>query len=158
MDNSTVPFKGPEHIINLLMELRLAGSALNARVDAMAFPLAFMEQMPIPAWIKLLDEKTGELRMIRVNKAWEVQVGLRLIDCIGRPDRQIGPVGSDQQDVAEWEKNDQLVLSTGQLVQAEETSHFRDGSTQIWKVHKWPLTIDGEVMGVCGFAEEVRDA
>ncbi|HET9240030.1 MAG TPA: ATP-binding protein [Oligoflexus sp.] len=53
-------------------------------------------------------------------------------------------------------KNDLAVISSGQMVEAEETVMHRDGSEHIYLTYKYPLLKkDGEVLEVCAISTDI---
>jgi len=129
-------------VMNLLLETVLAvtGKAEGA-ADSNVF-LRFFDTLPIPAWLKILDDD-GNLVMRWVNAAYEAEVGILPEKYIGRDDLAVW----DAETAAGFAAND-LKAITEKLV-VETAEHARD---KVWRGYKWPLVEGDDVVGVFGIA------
>lgn len=92
-----------------------------------------------PTWLKSADQK----RMLYINPAYTAEFGVPYEEYIGRPDDFVWANGSL------YSSNDQLVLDSGQEMEFEEAVYI-SGRYVLYRIKKWPVTLDGVVLGIAG--------
>lgn len=127
--------------------LRASQTKKSARVSE-ATLLAFFELTPFPAWIKAV-RTDGSLHMIRVNKAYEKEVGITAEEYENQTDFDV----QSESSAAEFNANDWEAIRRGEVLYVvEHDTHQTTGHVREWCVWKWPVKYDDTVIAVCGIA------
>jgi len=109
---------------------------------------AFMRHSPAVTFIK---DATG--RHVYVNPTFERRFQLSLDDIRGKTNEELMPAAV----AAELNENDQRVLSTGAVLEQEETVPTPDGQSKHWLVLKFPLKGAKEEPLLGGVAIDITD-
>lgn len=137
-----------------LTETQIQISRLQDKVDEQfnekLVLLSYFDYMPGPAWIKNKKSK-----MLYINREYSKQWGVSQLKYKGSFDHDIWP-----QEVAEkFVKHDKMVLKRGgPIVVVEEVPEHAflavgpDNPLVKWLIWKFPVVLDGEVIGVGGIA------
>jgi PAS domain S-box-containing protein len=116
------------------------------KTEALLTPL--LEVAPTP--IHVVD---GQHRFVLVNRAWAAGVGLERASVVGR---RIGELFGTE-DAAEYERNNEKVLSTGEPVRAEETAHLETG-VRIYDSVKFAIRDEtGRPTAVAGISVDISE-
>lgn len=127
--------------------LRASQTKKSARVSESTL-LSFFELTPFPAWIKAV-RKDGTLCMIRVNRAYEKEVGITSDEYEAQFDAAVHSPAS----TAEFNANDLEAIKRGEVLYVKEHDTDRvSGQPREWCVWKWPVSYEDTVIAVCGIA------
>jgi PAS domain S-box-containing protein len=107
---------------------------------------AILDHSPVSIWLKDLDG-----RYLKVNRQFEMNVGLSEKEILGKTDRQIFPA----ERAAQFHQIDQTLLQTRQAYEFEDVSSRSDGiHTEI--VFKFLVTTpQGKPYALCGIARDI---
>lgn len=104
----------------------------------------FIDEMPLPAWIKAASED-GRFHILTVNKKYTEEYG------ITREEYQV------REDIDLWDEHTSKSFYTAdEKVRSENRNYFsieafnlngRNFNVLVWK---WPIHLDGKVVAVCG--------
>ena len=111
-----------------LAKLRLLAEALRESEERIR---AFVDHAPTIAWMK--DEHG---RHVYLNKACENRFGVRPEDWSGKTDFELWP----QEVAEEFRRNDQAVLTSGQVLEVMEETLGVDGNCYYWWNYRFPFT------------------
>ena len=100
---------------------------------------SLLDTRSTPTWLKSADQK----KMMFINPAYTAEFGISYEDYMGRSDEEVW--GYDQL----YSDNDQLVLDSCQEMEFEEWVNVK-GSDVLYKVRKWPVILEGVVLGIAG--------
>lgn len=100
---------------------------------------SLLDTRSTPTWLKSADQK----KMLFVNPAYTKEFSVTYEDYVGLRDKDVWEFGQLYSD------NDQLVLDSCQEMEFEETVVIK-GESVIYKVRKWPVILDGVVLGIAG--------
>lgn len=122
------------------MELRLAVAPffLDSRASEL---ISFISCCPYPAWIKDYDT-----RMIYVNPAYETEYKVTVEEYNTKLDFEMWHNDSSK----EYGINDKAVMESHEHVELQETYVDIHGGEHILNVVKWPLSREGDIIGVAG--------
>lgn len=119
------------------MEARERGRSLGE--DALA---AFVQSVPLPAWVK---DKNG--MMLYINEHYTRAYGVSPQDYIGRTDAEVW----GRETAERFRANDLAVMESGLPYYAVEPVHnVVTGRQQFLDVLKFPLLLDGSLLGIAG--------
>ncbi len=104
---------------------------------------ALISCCPYPMWFKDTD-----LRMVYLNKAYELEFGISVVQYASRLDHEIWPKFVAD----EYAHNDRLVVSTQQPISVVERYVSKIGEEFEISVVKWPLFVQDTILGVAGMA------
>ena len=140
----------------LIDSLKQARTHADAEVNQLGFLGAFFQDMPFPAYIKVI-QVNGDHRMVRVNSAFERVMGVSASEYFARTDAEaISPLFSEYSLSTDME-----CIRTGLPVESNPIFfNPHTGQQQSWSGMKWPIYKDGRVVGVCGISTlvEAHDA
>lgn len=111
---------------------------------------SYIDSLPAPAWIKRA-RPNGEFEMYLINKSYSHKYGISKTIYEGRSDREIGLYPENQ--LSNWEKNDQLVYSTGGSIRTTEML-MDNGVKKEVSVWKFAIELPGGDQGVGGLVVE----
>lgn len=114
-----------------------------AKLDSAEYMVAFIESMPLPAWIKDIG---GTMRFL--NDAYEKVYGIDKTDYIGKDDSDVWP-----KDIAEdFRRLDERVLLGESIEYSVEKVVNRAGFRDYDHIHviKFPLYAGPNVVGIAG--------
>lgn len=100
---------------------------------------SLLDTRSTPTWLKSADQK----RMMFINPAYTREFGVSYDEYLGRSDDEVW--GENQL----YSDNDQLVLDSCQEMEFEEWVSV-NGNDYLYKVRKWPVILDGVVLGIAG--------
>lgn len=131
------------HIEQLKYITQRLNVATKAKMDSEEYMVAFIENMPLPAWIKDIE---GTMRFL--NDAYEKIYGVNKIDYIGKQDSDVWP-----KDIAEdFKRLDDRVLLGESIEYSVEKVTNRAGFRSHDHIHviKFPLYSGPVVVGIAG--------
>jgi PAS domain-containing protein len=111
--------------------------------------LGFFEYAPIPMWVK----HWPTLKMIVTNEAYAERYGIERVDYTGNVDGEIWA----QETADAYAHNDTDAALKGGFYGTETITNGRTGKREELTVYKWPITIDGEVVGIAGMVTDWRE-
>lgn len=106
--------------------------------------VSFLACMPLPAWIKDLNS-----RMIYINPAYEREYGISVEIYNSKLDAE---VWDNEEVVGEYVSHDGLVIRSQAYRSLTEYYVDPQGVKHPIEVLKWPLIVNGMVVGVAGVA------
>ncbi|HBF34662.1 TPA: hypothetical protein DDW35_08855 [Candidatus Sumerlaeota bacterium] len=102
----------------------------------------------------LIFVKNREGRYELVNSQWEVVTHLRRSEVIGKSDEELFPGETGQR----FRRTDEKVMSSGAMLEIEETLEDTTQGTRFFISIKFPLRDEnGVVTGICGMTTEITD-
>lgn len=122
--------------------------ALSQVVKANSVPFSYIQNLPIPAWLKSIDGK-----YLWINEAYCLEWGASSVDFEGKDDYQLWG-----REVALLIKNnDSRVIVEGVSIFAKElipdNIHDVDGPSSNWNVRKFPVkNPEGRIVAIGGVA------
>lgn len=143
-----IPQKPRQDVETLLNILREAAEECRME-DPCLLMTGFFEHMPLPAWIKALQED-GSFVMVHVNRPYTAMTGVTALDYLAQPDHAIWNNG----DASHFEAEDlQCVIERRTLPVDGVVPHAETGALLRFAGWKWPIMVNGDVVAVCGIAQ-----
>ncbi len=113
----------------------------------------FMEYLPVPAWVKMV-QPGPRFVMLRINPAYEVATGIPASEYAGHLDAEVW----DGPSTSSFEATDREVLEKRTACRGIDVATMQDGSVVRWCNWKWPMferpdDRDDRIVAICGFGE-----
>jgi len=116
----------------------------DGRLRLQAYFERFLDEMPLPAWIKAASED-GKFHTLTINKKYTEVYGITLEQYQIREDKDLW----DRETADSFHKADSFVMENNSSKATVEnfTLNGRRFNVLVWK---WPINLDTRVVAVCG--------
>lgn len=143
----------PHSVLSMAEQAEVVAFAHADPRNAILGRTLWMEFFPLPAWVKMFTNEK-KLKMLRINAAFEEDVGILAKDYVDHADDEVW----DEESTASFQEGDLRVLQLRRACKGIEITNLPDGSAVSWRVWKWPMFgrsghAEDEIIAICGFGE-----